>query len=358
MKNYLFIAAAACVALAACTKNEVKPVEVEQEITYQTVETKTASAFSSSNKFVSYAYFLPETNLGWDTNYASSQTYINGATVSYNDTEYYWKADKSYFWPKKGQLTFFAWSTNSAATSIADGTVSCSNLTGITVDEFKLTSNKNVDFLVADIAKDQTSNTTQHEDESSNTWSTGVPTVFKHALSSIAFKAVTVSNGVEYDYATNNDIKFYITSIDIKADVNRKYTQGNTASAHTWEDISVTAQSSLDVLSPATRIEVTNVVPANPYTAADDDYTIVMPQTFAASDGNTITVNYDIVYFASSGSPVTESISTTVDLSTVFLTGWTPTKLYVLTIKLGLDQILWDPDVIDWTVESSASVTI
>ena len=70
MRNYLFIAAAACVALAACTKNEVKPVEVEQEITYQTVETKTASAFSSSNKFVSYAYFLPETNLGWDTNYA------------------------------------------------------------------------------------------------------------------------------------------------------------------------------------------------------------------------------------------------------------------------------------------------
>ena len=51
MKNYLFIAAAACVALAACTKNEVKPVEVEQEITYQTIDTKAASSFLTSNKF-------------------------------------------------------------------------------------------------------------------------------------------------------------------------------------------------------------------------------------------------------------------------------------------------------------------
>ena len=43
MKNYLFIAAAACVALAACTKNEVKPVEVDQEITFQAVVNKAST---------------------------------------------------------------------------------------------------------------------------------------------------------------------------------------------------------------------------------------------------------------------------------------------------------------------------
>ena len=34
MKKYIVIAIAACVALAACTKNEVKPVAVDQEITF------------------------------------------------------------------------------------------------------------------------------------------------------------------------------------------------------------------------------------------------------------------------------------------------------------------------------------
>lgn len=56
MKKYILIAAVASVALAACTKNEVKPVEVDQEITYQTIDTKAASSFSTSNAFYSWAY--------------------------------------------------------------------------------------------------------------------------------------------------------------------------------------------------------------------------------------------------------------------------------------------------------------
>ena len=70
MKKNLFIAAAACVALAACTKNEVKPVEMDQEITYQTITTKAASSFASNRHFTSYAYMLPSGKT-WDTEYAS-----------------------------------------------------------------------------------------------------------------------------------------------------------------------------------------------------------------------------------------------------------------------------------------------
>ena len=73
MKKNLFIAAAACVALAACTKNEVKPVEVEQEITYQTIDTKAASSFSTSNAFYSWAYLLASDKT-WDTDYASASS--------------------------------------------------------------------------------------------------------------------------------------------------------------------------------------------------------------------------------------------------------------------------------------------
>ena len=359
MKKSLIIAGLACVALAACTKNEVVSVAPDQEITFQTIETKAASSFKQTNIFTSYAYFLPETATNWDTDATSSQTYIDGAEVSYNSTNHYWKSSSAYYWPKKGKLTFFAWSTNSPATTMVGATVKCSKETGITVDELDITTNKNVDFLVADIAKDQTANTTSHEDKGGNAWQNGVPTVFKHALSSIAFKAMTVSNGVAYDYKTNNGIEFYITSIDIKSAVNRKYTQGNTTSNHTWEDVASTTASPLDVLTPATRIEVTKDAPTTTYAPVDDDYKIVMPQTFAASDGNTITVNYDIVYFATGGTPVTESISKTVDLFDAFgATGWKPTKKYILTIKLGLDEILWDPDVTDWTLVETPTIPL
>ena len=40
--KFYLIAAAACAALAACSKNEVAPVDVDQQITYQTIETKAA----------------------------------------------------------------------------------------------------------------------------------------------------------------------------------------------------------------------------------------------------------------------------------------------------------------------------
>ena len=54
MKKSLIIAGLACVALAACTKNEVVSVAPDQEITFQTISTKAASAMHTDNKFVSY----------------------------------------------------------------------------------------------------------------------------------------------------------------------------------------------------------------------------------------------------------------------------------------------------------------
>ena len=43
MKKVLFFALSAGVALVACTKNEVRPVEVDQEITFQAVVDKAAT---------------------------------------------------------------------------------------------------------------------------------------------------------------------------------------------------------------------------------------------------------------------------------------------------------------------------
>ena len=49
MKKYIVIAIAACVALAACTKNEVRPVSTDQEITFETAVYKASSKALISN---------------------------------------------------------------------------------------------------------------------------------------------------------------------------------------------------------------------------------------------------------------------------------------------------------------------
>ncbi|MGM9784535.1 MAG: fimbrillin family protein [Candidatus Cryptobacteroides sp.] len=357
MRNYLFIAAAACVALAACTKNEVKPVEVDQEITYQTIDTKAASNFASDKHFTSYAYMLPS-GQAWDDKYASGSAYIADADIYYHTSpNYEWKADKTYYWPKQGSLTFFAWSTyTNAKPSLAGANVSCTQANGIQVDAFDITLNKNVDFLVAEVAKDKKANESNHEDKSSNTWAKGVPTVFKHALSKLVFKVQTVKGSSPYDYTADN-VNFTVKSIKLKG-VNNKlsYSQewqsGSTASKHTWTDPASPEEIEEVPVFSGEYIASNTATPLTP--ASGTDYYIVIPQTFDTDD--VLEIVYDITT-SFTGTPVTETVTINDKKLSDAYTQWEPGKEYTLTIKLGIDEVLWDPDVTAWTV-GSGEVTI
>lgn len=359
MKKYLLFATAVCAALAACTKNEVKPVELDQEITYQTITTKAASSFASDRHFTSYAYMLPSGQT-WDSEYSSGSAYIADADIYYHNTapNYEWKADNSYYWPKQGSLTFFAWSTYTPSkASLTGATVSCDKAKGIQVDAFDITQNKNVDFLVAEVAKDKKANETQHEDGSGHTWKNGVPTVFKHALSKLEFYVVTVKGGTEYNYTSDN-VTFTVKSIKLKGvNNNLAYSQdwqsGSTASKHTWTD-------------PTTAVEIDVPVFTGEYVAtnsatalrpAGEDYSIVIPQSF--DDDDVLEIIYEIKTEFISGSPVTETVTINdKKLSDVYTANWQPGKEYTLTIKLGIDEVLWDPTLDDWTVGTTVDVTI
>lgn len=357
MKKNLFIAAAACVALAACTKNEVKPVEVEQEITYQTIDTKAASSFASNRHFTSYAYMLPSGKT-WDSKFSEGSAYIADADIYYHTTPYEWKAEKNYYWPKQGSLTFFAWSTyTTTKASLTDATVSCTQAKGIQVDKFDITQNKNVDFLVAEVAKDKKANETQHEDGLSHTWAKGVPTVFKHALSKLVFKVVTVKNRNPYDYSAD-EVTFTVTSIKLKGVNNNKaYSQdwqsGSTASNHTWTDPAPAVEIDVPVFTGSQNASKTETE----LSLGSGDYSIVIPQgTFEADD--VIEIVYDITT-KFTGTPVTETVTINdKKLSEVYTTGWEPGKEYTLTIKLGIDEVLWDPTLDDWAVGTTVDVTI
>ena len=359
MKKYLLFATAACAALAACTKNEVKPVEIDQEITYQTIDTKAASSFASDRHFTSYAYMLPSGKT-WDTEYASGSKYISDADIYYHNTDskYEWKADKTYYWPKQGSLTFFAWSTyTTSKASLNEATVSCTQAKGIQVDAFDITKNKNVDFLVAEVAKGKKANETQHEDGLSHTWAKGVPTVLKHALSKLVFKVVTVKGGANYNYTTDK-VTFTVKSIKLKGvNNNLAYSQdwqtASTASKHTWKD----PDPAVEIDVPVFTGEYIASNSAIALTPAEGDYSIVIPQSFDAND--VLEIIYEIKTEFISGHPVTETVTINdKKLSEVYTAKWEPGKEYTLTIKLGIDEVLWAPTVEDWATGTTADVTI
>ncbi len=350
MKNksfLLLLPAAVAALLVGCSKTEVNTVEsAPAEITFQTVETKAASNFATDKKFYSYAYFLPKDKLVWNTNYASGVEYISNSLIEYVSDKTAWKnTTTTYYWPKEGQLTFFAWTDYTDAPAVTGCTISCDKAKGINTTGYDVTSNRNKDLLVADIAADQSTNTTEHDG-----WKKGVPTVFKHVLSNLVFTVRTDETETGNVYPAG---MFNLQSVKLKNVYTvGDYTQGSpTAGATPWSN-----QTSSSELPTYTGTEVSVNSTAQTLTPATDDYYIVLPQTF--SDATpvieivyTITTNY-------TGTAVTETVTATKALKDIYTAGWENGKKYTLGIILGAEEILWDPDVTDWTAGTSAEINI
>lgn len=341
MKKYILTAAVASVALASCTKNEVKPVEMDQEITYQTIDTKAASAFSTSHKFYSWAYLLAS-GQNWANNSATSKQYITNSLIEYVSSSNAWKnLTTSYYWPKKSSLTFFAWSDATSAPSVTSpATVACSNDGGIKFDNFDTSVDKNKDLLVSKIAADQTYNS------STTSWSAGVPTVFYHVLSAMEITAKTNVN-----YGTT---KFKVKSVVFKNVLCKgTYTQGVNATetpiASSWATVS--DNSTFDVYSPVSLSDELSTS-ATTLDAQANDVRIFMPQTLPANAK--VAVSYQVTY---GDTGITDDVTIEKDLQSIFTEGWKPGYKYTLNIVIGLDEVLWDPDIQPWE-PGTGSVTI
>lgn len=334
MKRIILLAASAMAILAGCTRTEIRSIADEpQQITFRTIETKAATVdFLKDNKFYSYAWFLPSGNK-WATNYAEAQAYIPGALIAFNKTDNAWKADRAtYYWPKQGSLTFFAWTDNTKTP--AQTLAGCEKGKGITFTAYSAFDNQNKDLLVADIAQDMNGqNLTTHQG-----WKPGVPTVFHHVLSSLAF---TIKTNEDYSAGATYSLKsIKLKHISTKGD----YAQGSpaaTAVENVWtgyDDVKV-----MPVFTSAGQPVSDAVVKLTPSTT---DFSIVLPQQFADATPEieiayTITTNY-------TGTDVVETVTESKPLKDIYTEGWVPGKKYTLNIKLSLNEILWDPSVEDW----------
>lgn len=351
----LIVLFSAVAALAACSKNEVVPAVSGEnvEISYKVAPRTKADpqAFNTKNVFASWAYYLPS-GKKWATDYKEAQIYIGkdgeeGATISYGNNV--WKdQNTSYYWPKEGNLTFFAYSLNSSSLTDKSGTdtyFTCLNseLQHGIHGTLNLDIHPNTDFLVADIASDKTANEKVYNFN-------GVPTLFKHKLSRVKF---AVRKKSDYPGAT-----ITLNSITFKNLVNgMTYTQyQNDEAKGIIPDYMYpgTARSEQEYTKTDFEVSSTAFVPVPD---AHEVRYIYIPQDFknVTEEGKiaTIEVKYTVTLkkgISETDKGISETYTKTLNVKDIF-DSWKIGKRYTFNLIFSLDEIKWAPAVGDWEDE-------
>lgn len=339
--------------LIACSKTElvVPTYNGDREISFLTVTGRNATStkalganqtvFADTNIFQSYAYRLPK-GTAWTYSTVSgdngAEPFFNTDVIVRKDTaNNIWRdTTNTWFWPKTYALTFFAWSLNTPTLDFPAGSptiVGCNDQNGIIAADYDIEANKNIDFLVADIAADKTVN------ENVYTY-VGVPTLFRHKLSSF-----NVTKKLKEDYPgvtfTINDITFN----NLNKDGN--YTQNpDTLVVGSSRTDQIYTDTDQPVDTTAT-VDVTNV-----------NQFIFLPQDF--DDDKTITIIYTIDQDPNGDGIIdfTETVTETYKLSDLYGDGgFKPGKRYVLDLIFSMDPIYWDPAVQNWE-DQPGTITI
>lgn len=182
MKKLFIIAAAACVTLASCVKNE--PVQTPQtfdEISFDSpilapsVKAGVAEVPTTYNDspFMVRAWFTATEGFAAGNDYIKAPDVENGVSISKSNSV--WKGATSYYWPKSGYLHFSAYSPASAANATITET-------GVKFTSYNVstTVSEQVDLLFSDRNYDVVKTVVDDEVQP-------VSIVFNHALSAIDF---------------------------------------------------------------------------------------------------------------------------------------------------------------------------
>ena len=374
MKKYLLFATAACAALAACTKNEVKPVNVDQEITFQAVVDKAATKGGTFDNNVKYPTDRPFGTFAFfytshDGYTKDAPKYIDNAKVEHitSTSGSAWTTNPKYYWPKQGYLTFMSYSPYEDLKTIVTCKSENDALAEIKIPNWNVDANQTVDIMIADRVDNLTAN-------GNNAGYTGVSTVFRHKLAQI----------VEFSVKTKDDFRnlkagapqagsklFFLKKIEIQNIVtNGTFSSGvkpsNEAGAiGIWTNVDPLATKSYDWYENKANPLVqggdyefnTTAVALSSGTIESNGYLLVRPQTFAASDNKKIEITYVIRSYTSDSAYSDETVVQSFNIHSA-TPSWDINKKYSFTITVDLNQIYWAPSVVDWEDGTSAEVGI
>ncbi len=216
------LAAAALLPLTgACTKVESVQADNRIGLAYnvaleQPRSTKAATAYSTSDTFKSWAWYLPE-GQSWAKNQADAKAYFEDVTVEFQ-TDKWEGAGGPYYWPKAGSLSFWSYSPASLPKAGSSSTSGVSvTRTGVSLTDWKVnaTTNQDTDFMVADFKSDLSANALTYG-------YLGVPTMFRHKLAKVTVQASTAKAPSE-----THIVKLY------KVSLRQVYTKGSYSPANT-----------------------------------------------------------------------------------------------------------------------------
>lgn len=375
MKKVLFFVLAAGVALVACTKNEVKPVEVDQEITFQAVVDKAATKagtfdngvkYPTDRPFGTFAFFYTSS----DGYTKDAPKYIDNAKVENKRSAISgeaWTTNPKYYWPKQGCLTFMSYSPYEDLYDIVTCAPTNNALAEIKIPNWDVDAHQEVDIMIADRVDNLRAN-------GSNDDYTGVPTVFRHKLAQI----VKFSVKTKYDFGNLNSGApqagsklFFLKKIELQDIVtNGTFSSGvkpsNEAGAMgVWTPASTPAdndytwyENTADPLVQGGDYEFnTTEVALSSGDIKTNGYLLVRPQTFAENDSKKIKITYVIRSYTSATAYSDEEVVQSFNIHSA-TPSWDINKKYSFTITVDLNQIYWAPSVEDWEDGTSTGVEI
>ena len=373
MKKVLFFALAAGVALVACTKNEVKPVNVDQEITFQAVVDKAATKAGTFDNGVTYPIDRPFGTFAFFYTTSGGYTkdapkYIDNAKVE-NTTSATsgeaWTTNPRYYWPKQGFLTFMSYSPYDDLHAIVTCAPTVDAMAEIKIPNWDVDAHQTVDIMIADRVDNLTAN-------GSNAGYTGVPTVFRHKLAQI----VKFSIKTKEDFGNLNSGApqagsklFFLKKIELQDIVtNGSFTSGvEPSSSHIgiWTPAASPADkdytwynNTADPLVQGGDYEFnTTAVALSSGTIKTNGYLLVRPQTFTASDTKKIEITYVIRSYTSATAYSDETVVQSFNIHSA-TPSWDINKKYSFTITVDLNQIYWAPSVENWEDGTSEEVGI
>lgn len=340
----ILFAGAAVLALAACSKNEVVETN-DHAIGFsnyapKVVDGRADATFVNGNdlvsgqKFVVYGYNQKAADFSKTLN----PTFMPGVEVTYNDGNTLETAEKNtYFptryWPKdeaNNKLAFYAYYPVSSyiKPTVTEGLGSYA----VTVDT---DPSENVDFLVADLVKDQA--------YSSTNGTGAVMLNFRHQLAKVQFLVNT--------NVTDEKTKVTLNSLTVK----QVKTTGTLTPAYGTNFSTAWFGQATPTDFP---VYSTDMVLGSTAVTNNDAHTYLMvPQTL----GDEVVATVVYTYQTGADEAVKNTVEVklnTIKASDAAITSWEKNNNIVYTFTIGLQPIKFAASVTDWDVKKDGNVVV
>ena len=370
MKKSLICAALAVVAMASCTKNELKVPSTGSDavISFQPVvanATKadyiTNSSISNDRTSFSFAVFAWYPDGGeMLTSTTSGTRYMDNVTVTYktfiddsDEGSGTWAPTTTYYWPKNGKLSFDAYapaSAHAASTPGAGkGTFTSDIKKGLQIADYTVADlGSQYDLLYSTRALNK--NTSVGE---TNATYDGVDIAFNHALAAIEVKAKTAADyGTDVIKLNKVTILYACNKGNFSQGMSNAITEGTPVWTNQKNEVNYVLYDAGAELSNGANLSTT---PLTSETTPAISNAILLPQSFAhASNTVSIKVDYSIKgtngYLAQTQTFKLNTTSGSEPGGTYSpLSAWEIGKKYTYTLVFTLEDIHFAPSVENWT---------